>query len=201
MTERSYELDCVFVDYEDKVWERIEPAPLVDVVDGRPVREATGIKACWDDDFLYVRFDCEDSYTVATYTKRDDPLYDQDVVELFIDEEGNGSRYMEFEFSPHEVIFDAMIDNREGHITIDTEWDAEGLEVKVRTEENQRTYIIRLPLSHFWSRPEHGTTWRVNFYRIDEQRDGTREYQAWSPTGAINYHIPSRFGTLRFVRR
>ncbi|MFD0714594.1 carbohydrate-binding family 9-like protein [Paenibacillus sp. GCM10027626] len=201
MTERKIAADCHYVDYAEKVWEQIEGTPLVDVVDGGAVREATSFKTCWDDENLYVRFDCQDHYTVANYTKRDDPLYDEDVVELFIDEEGNGTRYMEFEISPANVIFDALIENHgNGKITVNLDWNADGLETQVHTAGNERTYLIRLPLSHFRQKPEHGTEWRVNFYRIDAQPDGTREFQAWSPTGAVDYHIPSRFGTLRFVR-
>ncbi|MCQ6558947.1 carbohydrate-binding family 9-like protein [Paenibacillus mendelii] len=200
MAEQNYQLACRYVKYDDTVWDTIEETSLVNVVDGGPVQDATGFRACWDDEYLYVRFDCEDDYMVANFTKRDDPLYDEDVVELFIDEAGNGTRYMEFEFSPRNVIFDAMIDNHGESITVDTDWDADGLETEVRMVGTSWIFLMKLPLSHFRIKPENGTAWRVNFYRIDEKRDGKREYQAWSPTGAVNYHIPSRFGTLRFVR-
>jgi hypothetical protein len=45
--------------------------------------------------------------------------------------------------------------------------------------------------------PRHGDRWRANFYRIDRAKDGD-EFTAWSPTGAIQYHTPARFGYLLF---
>jgi len=201
MSETKYVLDCQYVNYTEQVWEQLGSTDLVDTVDGGDVQEASRIQTCWDDQYLYVRFDCVDLHTLANYTKRDDPLYEEDVVELFIDEDGNGTHYLELEFSPANVIFDAQIINHgDGELTVGLEWDAEGLETEVRTEGDQRTYIIKLPLIHFKQLPQHGTKVKANFYRIDHKPDGTIEHQAWSPTGVINFHTPSRFGTLQFIK-
>lgn len=193
---------CGFVEDEARRWERKQPIPLVDVVSGGPVEQPTRVMTCWDREALYIRFECVDDHTVADYTQRDDPLYDQDVVEVFIDEEGMGRHYIELELSPLNVVFDARVDNRDGRITVHTDWDADGLETKVWTEGDGdlRVYEIKLPFTHFARRPEAGTEWRINFYRIDEDRNKQRHFQAWSPTGAVDYHIPSRFGSLLFVK-
>ena len=149
-----------------------------------------------------MRFICEDTHVVADYDKRDDPLYEQDVVEVFIDEEGSGKEYFELEISPRNIVFDAIIRN-DGHqsiIEVDRSWDFIGLETSViRDEADQLIYSIRIPSSNFMSKLEAGLKWKVNFYRIDECVNGIREYQAWQPTRAINYHIPSKFGTMLFV--
>ncbi|MNN29689.1 hypothetical protein D3C76_231190 [compost metagenome] len=182
-------------------WERIAQVELVDTVTGEAVRESTQIRACWTASAWYVQFRCKDHYAVSDFENRDDPLYEQDVVELFIDEEGNGTQYIEVEVSPFNVVFDARISwEREGVIHVDTDWDLEGLETRVVSEApDVRTYELCFPLESFARKPQVGTEWRVNFYRIDEQDDGEREYQAWGPTGAVNYHLPSRFGRLLFV--
>lgn len=36
------------------------------------------------------------------------------------------------------------------------------------------------------------------FYRIDRPEDGSDEYTAWLPLGAVNYHVPQRFWELVF---
>ena len=193
------QIKCRSVEYDDGIWEKLPPEPLVDVVTGGKTRMSTMIQTCWDAEALYFRFTCEEDHTVSKYTKRDEPLYEQDVVEIFLDEAGDGYRYMELEISPHNVIFDAIVKNDGSQIEVLTEWDAAGLETVVNMQEGKRLYDIKLPLIHFAEKPAAGTQWRVNFYRIDESPDGKREFQAWSPTGVLNYHIPSRFGTLTFL--
>ncbi|WP_372634999.1 carbohydrate-binding family 9-like protein [Cohnella sp.] len=191
---------CQYVNYTNEIWERIAAVSLVDVVTGGDVREATHVKACWDDGALYVRFECVDTYVVSQYTNRKDPLWEQDVVEMFIDEEGKCRRYMELVVSPNGVLCDLMIDhgdeNEPDRFQADTEWEAQGFERTIEADGDRRTYTFKLPFSNFSKAPEAGTLWRINFFRIDDEPDGTRHFQAWSPTGAINYHISDRFGKL-----
>jgi len=193
-------MKCQHVAYHDGVWDQLPTEPLIDVATGKQSRMSTTVQACWDSEALYVRFECEDDHVVSDYTKRDEPLYEQDVVEIFLDEAGTGRRYLELEISPRNVVFDAIVKNDGGSISVYTEWDAAGMETRVTAQENKRIYWIKLPLLHFAASPKQGTEWRVNFYRIDESPEGDREFQAWSPTGAINYHIPDRFGKLVFVK-
>ncbi|MFK7695052.1 carbohydrate-binding family 9-like protein [Paenibacillus sp. HJGM_3] len=200
MSETMKTIQCPYIRPDDRSWDQVTPEPLVDVVTGERVEEPTDVRTSWDDDALYIRFDCQDDYAVADYTRRDDPLYDQDVVEVFIDEEGLGRRYIELELSPRNVVFDAIIENVNGKITVDTDWDAEDMTTHVWEEGGRRVYELRLPFAHFAKKPEAGTEWRINFYRIDEDRNRKRHFQAWSPTGAVDYHIASRFGTIRFVK-
>ncbi|MBO9604624.1 MAG: carbohydrate-binding family 9-like protein [Paenibacillaceae bacterium] len=200
-TNEGYQVKCPYVRYDETVWSQLEPLQLADVVTGGEVAEPTSVRACWDDANVYVRFDCRDGYAVSPYTKRDEPLYDHDVVEVFIDEAGEGTRYLEFEISPFNVLFDAIIDNNNGALTIGLEWDAEGWQTSVREDgEGNRIYELAFPHGTFTRKPAEGVQWRVNFYRIDEEPGGKRHYQAWSPTGIERFHVPARFGTLTFVK-
>ncbi|MFB9329025.1 carbohydrate-binding family 9-like protein [Paenibacillus aurantiacus] len=183
-------------------WHLFDSVPLVDTVTCAPPLEPTRVSACWDEEFLYFRFVCQDAYMISDFTERDDPLYDQDVVEIFIDETGAGKEYMEIEVSPNNVIFDAMIENGgKGDIVYgNRSWNIDGLETEVaETAGSLRIYDIRIPMAAFRKPAEAGDCWRANFYRIDEQEDGTREYQAWSPTGVVNFHLSQMFGSLQFV--
>lgn len=183
-------------------WNRYEAVALSNTVTGLAAKEATEVRACWSAECFYVQFVCQDSYIVSEYRHRDDPLYEQDVVELFMDEAGEGLEYIELELSPNNVVFDARIRN-DGQKSItdsDVEWDLTGLLTTVENDgKGNLVYEIRIPAQNFQNPPQAGRSWNVNFYRIDEDAQGNREYQAWSPTGEVNYHIPSRFGRLEFV--
>lgn len=194
--------NCNYVQGEPTAsdWTALPPIALVDTVDGSNPRLATQVKACWTDDTVWFRFECEDDHIVATMEQRDDPIYEEDVVEVFLDETGDGARYLELELSPRGVIFDAIIDNDgQGSISVDTAWDAEGLYTSCAEEASVRVYVIGVPFANFAAPPTRGTSWRWNAYRIDAEPDGQRHYWAWSPTGAVDYHVPRRFGWLDFV--
>lgn len=83
------------------------------LVDGSgPALQQTMARLGYDADCLYVRFDCEDHDIWGTYRERDEPLYDEEVVELFISPGAETpTEYFEFEISPNGVFFDARISN------------------------------------------------------------------------------------------
>jgi len=151
--------------------------------------------------------------------RRDDPLYDEEVVEVFLCPTRVLSRYFEIEISPHNVVFDAAIHNPDldrQTMTTNRNWDCADLLTAVCAEAPVHddapanrasqgpggtwTVEIAIPFSSLppGTPPEPGSEWCVNFYRIDR---GERDvYQAWSPTlrKPADYHVPRRFGVLRF---
>ncbi len=46
--------------------------------------------------------------------------------------------------------------------------------------------------------PRPGDEWRSNFYRIDTPHGAKSELYAWSTTELPTFHLPWRFGGLRF---
>jgi hypothetical protein len=67
----------------------------------------THARMLWDDEALYLAFEVTDSDVWARDTHRDDPtLPGDEVVELFIDPDGDEITYYEFEFSPRNVHYD-----------------------------------------------------------------------------------------------
>lgn len=194
------EYRCVYEAGPNIRWQRIAAMELTDTVDGAAPRLKTIVRMCRSDDYVHVRFECEDDFIVATYENRDDPIYKEDVVEIFLDEERAGTFYKEYEFSPRNVIFDALIEKRPGERPkVDTSWDDEGLRNVVATgEDGSLTYDIALPVGSFAAPPGPGVRWRINFYRIDGDPQGKRHYWAWSPTGKVDFHRPESFGTVLF---
>lgn len=179
-------------------WLAMDGIELVETVTSAPTKEATKVKACWNEKWIAIHFQCNDSYYRSDYKNHDDPLYNQDVIEIFIDEHASGHRYIELEISPNNVVFDAIIENDGSGKIMSTnlEWNADGLISKVVKSENMIDYYVAIPVHNFETEMFHGKQLKVNFYRIDEDEDGKREYQAWRPTGAIQYHLPQYFGTL-----
>ncbi len=180
---------------EDDGWERVEGVALTNAADGSRPALRTVVKAKRSESFVHIRFECEDDYVVSTFKERDDPLYLEDVVEIFIDESGTGRSYMEIEVSPSNVVFDARVEwTEDGIRQLDVAWNAEGLRTAVVAVEGALIYEIDLPNKMFAKPPADGSVWRVNFYRIDQNRDGVRNYWAWSPPGAADFHRPASFG-------
>ena len=69
------------------------------------------------------------------------------------------------------------------------------------------TVEIAFPWSAFRERsgigrPTPGDEWRVNFSRVEHERvAGKKEDNwVWSPQGAVNMHIPDRWGYVEFAR-
>ncbi|WP_373232759.1 carbohydrate-binding family 9-like protein [Cohnella sp.] len=194
---------CAYVKAEKGLipWHDIEAIILKEVVTGNLPSLNTNVKACWTEDDIWFRFECEDDHIVSNMTNHDDPLYEEDVVELFIDEDGLRTVYYEIELSPRNVVFDAIIHNDNNTLMkVDTSWHVLGLETKVDRAEQLSIYEIKIPLVNFKRLPVQGMKWFWNAFRIDEDEQGDRHYSAWLPTGAINFHLPGFFGTLVFIR-
>jgi carbonic anhydrase/acetyltransferase-like protein (isoleucine patch superfamily)/bifunctional DNA-binding transcriptional regulator/antitoxin component of YhaV-PrlF toxin-antitoxin module len=175
--------------------------------------QATELRACWDDRHLYVSFACKDTEIWANFENRDDPLYEEEVVELFLCPTGDLRHYFELEVSPANVLFDAKVFNPEGDraiMLVDREWNGSGIRSAVRVSGtlNDRSspdigWIVEIavPFADLGlpGPPEPGTVWRANFYRIE--RGEVTEFTAWSPTykEPADFHVPSCFGELVFV--
>lgn len=146
-----------------------------------------------------------DDSIVATMFERDAPLWNEDVVEVFL-APGELSSYIEIEVSPRGTVFDARIafpGPDRSTMVVESDWDCSGLSAYVRRDlaPLHRAHIaIRIPFdSVAANRPGPGTSWRANFYRIDRSSQGD-SFTAWSPTYTErpDFHVPSRFGVLRF---
>ncbi|MFF2482290.1 carbohydrate-binding family 9-like protein [Paenibacillus sp. NPDC058071] len=182
-------------------WELLDSVSLSNVIDGERARLQTNVKLCWSDEAIMVHFDCEDDHVVATMTDRDDPLFHEDVVEIFLDDAGQGLLYREFVISPNNVVYDALIVNDgEGQINAGVQWNADGLLTSVhKREDGSWRCELSIPLMNFDAAPAPGSEWRFNLYRIDDDKEGNRHFWAWSPTGAIEFHLSKHFGTLVFA--
>jgi hypothetical protein len=186
------------------------PVRLRRATDGAPPRLATSVAVWFDGEALHVLFSCADDRVEATHTRHDAPLYEEDVVEIFVAPE-RLERYYELEVSPRGTLFDASVDSPDldrATMHVDRAWTCEGLMAAVRsiTEGDGSTTtdtIVRVPFASLGrSEPGDGETWRINFFRIDRHPERGDEYSAWQPTmkNPADFHVPAAFGTVRFQR-
>jgi len=198
---------------DDAGWEGTQPlSALVHSNNGGAPTQETEVRLCWDDECLYVAFACKDTDIWADFENRDDPLYDEEVVEVFLCPTGDLRHYFEFEVNPLNTLFDAKVFNPEGDrktMLVDREWNAARIRTSVRVSGvvNDRSspdigWIAELAIPFadlgLTGPPASGAVWRANFYRIE--RGAVTEFTAWSPTyrEPADFHVPACFGELVF---
>ncbi|HWZ85844.1 MAG TPA: carbohydrate-binding family 9-like protein [Thermoanaerobaculia bacterium] len=174
---------------------------LQDARTGRRPRLSTAVRLGLRGAVLCVRFDGRDDRIVATHTRRDDPLWEEDVFEIFLAPEDPPRLYYEFEVNPLGTLFDARVaspDLARATMRVETAWDCAGFAARVTRGPKRWSASLRIPLGAIC--PERlPARWRANFYRID--RGAVDEHSAWSPTFAdpADFHVPQSFGVLHLA--
>ncbi|HUU30013.1 MAG TPA: carbohydrate-binding family 9-like protein [archaeon] len=197
---------------DEPVWSKAEPIKLVLKNNGEP-KQATTARIVWDDKYIYFAWDCEDSHIWSTMKKRDEPLYNEEVVEVFVDPDGDKYSYLELEVNPLNTLWDGFILNDNGKLTGILAWNSFEIKWAVHLEgtlndpsdrDKGWSVELALPFSDIYtapnSPPEAGDHWRVNLYRIDLPDGAGKpgEPSAWSPVSGRSFHDPDRFGEVVF---
>ena len=150
----------------------------------------TRAKMLWDSDYFYFAFVCQDADMWAIYDQEDDPMWSEEVVEVFIDPDGDGKRYLELEVNPLNAVVDLLIYSVSPEWHSSKDWDIAKLKTAVQAH---GTVNDSLALDQGWTveiaipwaamadsviggaRPTAGDVWRLNLYRIE--RKGGRNLQ------------------------
>lgn len=176
-----------------------------------PGEYRTGFRALWDQDGLYLRFDVTDPSPWHTMKKRDDAIWNEEVVEIFLDLDGSGTHYAEVELSPANVVCDVRMIRGMPAKEMDLAFDIQGLESRVLSHAKGWTGLLYLPWNGLRRLPsatgislppKPQDRWRFNVYRIERPAGPKRPedgviYAAWSPTGE-SFHEPAAFQFLEF---
>jgi hypothetical protein len=191
-------------------WDRAEKAgPFARSLDGKRATAATEARLLWDDDHLYVAFLCEDANVSGAFFKDDEKLYTSNVVEIFLNPSGDGSRYDEIEVAPTNALFDASFAGgpRQG---MDLSWSSharhavhvDGTLNDPRDVDRGWTVEIAIPFASLTgmprARPQRGDRWKFNLYRLRQGPGQPGEGQAYSPPMRGDFHALDRFAILRF---
>lgn len=206
---------------DEALWSSAVRSPLVDSLAGEPSRlGATGedgpswgptdVAFAWDDAFLYVAAWLPDHDVRGTYTERDDPIWKQEVFELFVFGDDRRADYLELQVSPRGVQFDARFERyRKG----DESWNGSfkapvavrGTVEMPRDRDEGWTTEFAVPWSDICMHtevecpPRAGQQMRVNAFRLERPRKGPTVGLALSPTHVPDFHAPENSAVLELL--
>lgn len=201
---------------DEPVWQRtVSVEPFVDIrgKDFPAPAQNTSVRLLWDDDCLYIGAEIEETSITAHLTQRDTIIYHDNDFEVFLDPDGDGCHYFEFETNARGVLLDLMLDKgyRSGG-SFFIPWNCEGVRLAVRCDgtlncsrDTDRGWTVEMAipfaaLQRDFDNPRNHKVWRMNFSRVEWMKaDGPEENWVWCPTGCVDMHMPERWGFLRFI--
>jgi hypothetical protein len=189
-------------------------------------RYRTRAKMLWDDQSFYVAAELEEPHVWAALTNHDAVIFQDPDFEVFIDPDGDGHEYYEFEMNALNTGWDLRLPKpyKDGGPALN-EWEIPGLKTAVHIQgtlnhsadrDRRWTLEIAFPwkaLGEFArcpAPPREGDRWRVNFSCVEWLIDiidgqyrkvpGKKEDNwVWSPQGVIDMHRPEKWGYVQFT--
>lgn len=175
-------------------------------------KQKTTARLLWDDENLYVAYDCEDTDVVAHFDQRDDPTYKDDAVEIFIYPGKNRNLYYGLEMNARGTLYDyfyifpQLLLKRFDMTGVQLATNIRGTLNMTSDKDQGWTLEVAIPWKNFeelgtGQAPKIGDVWRANMNRWDGTEPNRRLSQ-WSDSGLrqANPHWPERFGELLFVK-
>jgi len=215
---------------DDRAWQGAPWTDTFSDIEGpaKPApRYRTRVKMLWDDVYLYVAARLEEPHVWATLTERDAIVFHDNDFEIFIDPNGDAREYYEIEVNALNTIFDLFLERTylDGG-PARHEWNLEGMRSAVAIDgtlndpsDVDAGWSVEFALpwralgewAHRPAPPDLDDVWRMNFSRVQWRhviKDGRYEKVAgapednwvWSPQGAVNMHLPRRWGCVCFDR-
>src|SRR6267142_5204578 len=162
---------------DDAAW-TIAPSvgEFVNNSDGSQSQYKTEARVLYDDNFLYFSFRCADENIWSTMRRRDEHLWDEEVVEVFLQADPNQPGYIELEVNPLGAMLDIYMLAARKPLHYES-WNSEKLRWAVQVDgtvdgkagDREWTCEIALPLEDIVTAPHRppqpGDRWRMNLYR------------------------------------
>ncbi len=204
-------------DLDEDLWGEVESIELSPF--GSTPKLATEVDVFRTDSHLFVGAEMEDSHVWSTKSERDANTWEEEVLELFVDPDGDGADYLELQINPKGTIFDAHFEtrlgdgegSREAQIDRAKEFTLEGLESAVSVdgtlnddsdEDEGWSVELKIPVDSLPGLEEADaafeTPWAVNLYRYDRPDDETTHTYAWSTAARGDFHQVDKFGRFEF---
>lgn len=189
-------------------------------------RFRTRAKMMWDDRCLYIGAELEEPHVWGTLTEHDSVIFQDNDFEVFLDPDGDGHRYVEFEINALNTTWDLLLVKPylAGGPPVDG-FELRGIRTAVHVNgtlndpsdvDQGWTVEIAIPWSALTQvagmscPPRQGDQWRINFSRVEWEHlvaDGqyrkiparAEDNWVWSPQGVIDMHRPDRWGILQFA--
>ena len=195
----------------ERAWADAPPVgAFVNNRDGSPTKLVTEAKILYDQDFIYFSFRSADTNVWSTMKKRDEHLWLEEVVEVFLQADPSIPNYIELEVNPLGTMLDIYLINTRKPLHYES-WNSEKLRWAVSVDgtvdgkENDRGWSceIALPLEDIATAPHlpprEGDRWRLNLYRVEKLPISAE--LAWSPTLQDDFHVLPKLGEIVFSDR
>ncbi|WP_242670273.1 carbohydrate-binding family 9-like protein [Flavobacterium frigidimaris] len=184
--------------------------PFVIHNSGEKATQSTMVSLSWNNESLYIAYNSVDSKIIGSNQKKDSKIFStDDLVEIFIDADGNGQDYIELGVNAFSTNYDMLlkcISSNCGGWKTSMIYDIEGLETASKITAEGFTTEIKIPFSSLekiqngnFKKPIAGTKWKGNAFRIDY--GNTTEYLALQPYKSLKFgfHQPQEFAVFEFV--
>lgn len=195
----------------EKAWQAAaEVGPFLNNREGTPGKLTTEARVLYDDTYLYFAFRAVDKNIWATMKRRDEHLWLEEVVEVFLQPSSKVPNYIELEVNPLGTMLDIYLLDTRKPLHYES-WNSEKLRWAVHVEgsvdgregDREWTCEIALPLEDAVTAvnlpPKPGDRWRMNLYRVERKPEIAEV--SWSPTLQDDFHVLSRLGEIVFSDR
>ncbi len=183
---------CMEVD-----WDYI---PVLNLSSNDGVQEVefnTSCRMCYNDNGILFKFYAEDDKINCTMSGYNQPIYNEETVELFIQPTSDLHKYVELEWNAIGGSFLANINNDlKGNAAISLIQD-NIIKSDVYAEENGWSVLGFISKKLFDA--EMSGEWKFNAYRIKRRSDNSMILYAFAPTIDPAFHQPDKFAVLKFL--
>ncbi|XP_041351417.1 uncharacterized protein LOC121370334 [Gigantopelta aegis] len=214
---------------DDEAWKEVSSTEnFVDIrgLDYPAPRLETRVKLRWDDTNLYVGAYLQEPHVWTTFTEKDTRLYKNNAFETFFDVDGSMQMYKEFEINALNTTWDLMLTRAymDGGDFVDWEgiadkavytdgvvndpsskptfWSLEVVFPFVNLAENTTRHSGPAVDGEVWfmvlARPQYET--EVVNGKYQKVPGSKASWYSWVPVGAVNLHLPSKWGLLEFSK-
>ncbi len=173
-------------------------------------KEPTRALLQWDEQYLYVAFECADAFVWSEKRERDGPVYEDDCVEVFTSPDPD--RLMEY-FNVEMNVRGDTLDYYHPQPGSKEPWDPELIiatsvdgTLNDDSDRDQGWALeVAIPFEAFRSvakntPPLPGDEWRLNLHRLGGETNA--QFSQWSPSTSekVAFHTPQFFGRVTFVK-
>lgn len=204
---------------DDEAWKKAEKISFAfpwDDVTAAPA-QSTVTRMLYDDDTLYILYECVDPYLHAEVEDKDGAVYAEDAVEIFVTPDPDDvTAYFGYEMNPIGTFLDYMAFKGGEQRTeqIHFEWESEGVRIETTWDgtlnmhdDKDKGWVLEvaIPMDNFRHLggqipPQPGDMWRLNLNRTKGDKG---QFSIWSDPGTerASFHHSAFFGRAWFSHK
>ncbi|MBI4026538.1 MAG: DUF4838 domain-containing protein [Verrucomicrobia bacterium] len=178
---------------QEPAWEKaVSTTGFIANSTGKLAKYQTFAKLLYDDEYLYIGVTALEPVPgklLASQTRRDGPVWQDDDIEVFIDPAGTGENYYHFAVNPKGVIYDAKCVPG----SYDTGFNAD-CKVACKTLADRWVLEMKIKAGSLNAKIMNGGIWKINIARSRHSDEG--EASSWAVDGA--FHQTASFRPVVF---